>query len=342
MNWDASLSRPTTYRVLVSTDLGGDPDDIQSLFRLVHYSDVLRVEGILSSPGPGSRNREGLVRHWIMRADADFLRARGYPELMSEQELLGAVRQGATTAGAPSPERATEGSDWLVERALAGDSEGLDRPLWVLVWGSLTDVAQALHDEPDIAPHIRVYSIGSSNTEADPESRDYVFRFMADAYAELWWIENGVMPKGSRDTFRGVYLGGNQQGQWSNAEFIRCNVRGHGSDRGGHFNEVCGDAFPTADWPAGVLKEGDSPSMLYLLSPVLGGVGDVDDPTDSNWGGRFMRPEPDLRPNYYTDLDADAATCQETINQWRVDFLEDWKRRWDRYGEPDPREEEEC
>jgi hypothetical protein len=40
-----------TYRVLVSTDLGGDPDDIQSLYRLIHYSNVLRVEGSLRVRG---------------------------------------------------------------------------------------------------------------------------------------------------------------------------------------------------------------------------------------------------------------------------------------------------
>ena len=34
-----------TFRVFVSTDLGGDPDDIQSLVHLLHYSDVLRLEG---------------------------------------------------------------------------------------------------------------------------------------------------------------------------------------------------------------------------------------------------------------------------------------------------------
>ena len=43
----------TTYRVLVSTDLGGDPDDTHSLVHLLHYSDILRLEGILSTAGPG-------------------------------------------------------------------------------------------------------------------------------------------------------------------------------------------------------------------------------------------------------------------------------------------------
>ena len=59
------------FRVLVSTDLGGDPDDIQSLYRLAHYSDILRVEAIVSSPGPGSTNSADKIRNWIKRIDIE-------------------------------------------------------------------------------------------------------------------------------------------------------------------------------------------------------------------------------------------------------------------------------
>ena len=322
----------TTYRVLVSTDLGGDPDDIQSLFRLVHHSDILKVEGITSCIGPGSKPSAGLIAEWVQRIDVDFLRARGHADLMSEAEVLAVVRQGAIQSGGPSPARTTAGSRLIVERANAPDLEGRDRPLWVLVWGSITDVAQALHDDPGIATKIRIYYIGSSNTEADPESRDYVHRHLAERWPELWWIENGIMPKMSHDTFRGVYLGGNQEGEWANQAFIPTNIRGRGTTHDGLFEQLCGDAFPVASWPAGRLKEGDSPSLLYLLSPILGGVGDVDDPTAPSWGGQFRRPQPESLPNYYTDLDADAETCQATISRWRVQFLSEWKERWAWYG----------
>ena len=55
----------TTYRVLVSTDLGGDPDDVQSLIHLLHYSDILKLEGILSTAGPGSTPHAENIRQWI-------------------------------------------------------------------------------------------------------------------------------------------------------------------------------------------------------------------------------------------------------------------------------------
>jgi hypothetical protein len=319
----------TTYRVLVSTDLGGDPDDTQSLFRLIHHSDILKVEGITSCTGPGSTPSADLVREWVRRVDVDHLRAQGHSDLMTEAEILSGVRQGATDAGMPTPERSTPGSRLIVERANAQ----ADEPLWVLVWGSITDVAQALHDDPGIADRIRIYFIGSSNTVNDPESRDYVYQGLAKQWPDLWWIENGIMPRLSHDTFRGVYLGGCQEGEWGNTAFIPANIRGRGTTHNGLFDERCGDAFPVANWPEGSLKEGDSPSMLYLLSPVLGGVGHIDDPTGPSWGGRFRRAEPDRYPNYYIDLDAEAEVCQATINRWRVDFLSEWKERWTWYGE---------
>ena len=330
---DASSAAARRYRVLVSTDLGGDPDDIQSLYRLIHYSDVLRVEGIVSVTGPGARNSAGLIRHWIERVDVDHLRSRGHIDLMPEDALLETVKQGVLTAGAPAPDRRTEGSDWIVDRACQERGpDGTAGPLWILAWGSLTDVAQALHDDPSIAPKIRLYYIGSSNTVHDPASRDWVHAFMVERCPTLWWIENGVLPRRSRDTFRGVYLGGHQEGEWSNTAFIPYAIRGRGTTHNGLFAERCGDAFPLAGSPRGTLKEGDSPSMLYLLSPSLAGIGDPDDPTQPSWGGQFHRPNSGRFPNYYTDLDADAETCQATINRWRVDYLSHWKSRWDWYA----------
>ena len=322
----------TTYRVLISTDLGGDPDDTQSLVHLLHYSDVLRLEGIVSTAGPGSAPRAAVIREWVRRVDLDHLRARGYAELMSEPEVLPLVKQGATDAVHPWAGADTEGSRWLVERANAPDPEGKGRLLWVLVWGSLTDVAQALYDDPGIARKIRIYAIGSSNTTNDPESREYVYRFMAERHLDLWWIENGILPRLSHDTFRGYYLGGDQSGVWGNRTFVENVIRGQGTTHAGEFADPLGDAFPVADWPEGVLKEGDTPTFLYLLSPVIGGVGDVDDPAAESWGGRFRRPDSERYPNYWVDLDAPAEECQATISRWRVDYLSDWKRRWARYG----------
>ncbi len=116
-----------TYRVFVSTDLGGDPDDIQSLYRLLHYSDHMAVEGIISSPGPGAENAAEKIRRWIREVRVDEMRANGHPELITEERGAFAGAAGADRAGAPARGPRHAGSRLLIERALAHDPRGTGR-----------------------------------------------------------------------------------------------------------------------------------------------------------------------------------------------------------------------
>ena len=135
-------------------------------------------------------------------------------------------------------------------------------------------------------PKIRLYSIGDYNSRSNSDARDFVLDFLDD-HPDLWWVENGVLPVLSRSTFEGVWRGGNQTGQWNRTTFLERHIRGHGTTAGGEFSQKLGDAFPGAIGPpeaVGALKEGDSPSLLYLLSPRFGGIGDLDDPTRAELG----------------------------------------------------------
>ncbi|MCK0191465.1 nucleoside hydrolase-like domain-containing protein [Arenibacter sp. F20364] len=324
-----------TFDVIIDTDLGGDPDDIQSLFRAVHYSDVIKIKGIVSTPNTDKHHHiwdtiknTVLIDNWIQRIDVEHLRQNGYGELMREKELITTIKAGADKPGGPAANNSTEGSEWILRTARKYSKEN---PIWILVWGSLTTTAQALYDAPDIADKIRIYSIGSSNTLHDTASRDFVYNFLKNDYPKLWWIENGILPKGSHETFRGVYQSGIQDGEWSFTKFTDFNIRNHGSNHNGLFKEKSGDVFPLANYPKNSLKEGDSPSLLYLISPVIGDVGNVDDPTQESWGGQFMQFDSINYPNYYIDLNKSPEECQMTIGKWRYDILRDWKIRWDRY-----------
>lgn len=285
----------------MSTDIGGsDPDDFQSMVHFLVYADLFDVEGLISSPP-----KQGRATHIHKTVDAY---ERDYPNLVqwstaypSPGQLRAVVKQGAID---PAPEQGfsqpTEGSRWIAARAGAGDA----RPLYVLVWGSITDVAQAVHDDPAIKRNLRVYSIGSWNTSNDRAARDYLFR----EHIDLWWIESDT-------TFRGMYVGGNQEGEWGNKSFLETHVRGHGA---------LGDFLVTK---LGAIKMGDSPSVLYLLS------GDPNDPAAPHWGGSFVKT--DHGPNYWTDSQ-DAALQEgkypgaKTVNAWRERFLTDWRDRMDR------------
>ena len=90
---------------------------------------------------------------------------------MSPAELRAITKQGRKGA---APYRGfltpTEGSRWIVECARRQD----ERPLWISVWGGLEDVAQALHDAPDIADKIRVHWIGGPNKKWSTNSYAYI------------------------------------------------------------------------------------------------------------------------------------------------------------------------
>ena len=75
----------------------------------------------------------------------------------------------------------TEGSRWIIERARAADP----RPLYVLVWGGIEDLAQALHDAPDILPKLRVHFIGGPNKKWSPDAYQYIVTH----HPALWMIE---------------------------------------------------------------------------------------------------------------------------------------------------------
>jgi hypothetical protein len=293
-------------RVIVSSDIGGgDPDDFQSMVHLLVYADVLDIEGLISSP-PG-KGRAADILEVIAAYEQDYPRLKRYsPTYPTPASLRTLVKQGATD---PAPDagysRPTEGSRWIVERARQSISRRSDtRPLWILVWGGLSDVAQAVHDEPNIKPHIRVYSTGSWNTRNDPAARKYLFQ----QHRDLWWIESDT-------AFRGMYVGGRQDGPWGNRSFLDGQVKGHGALG----NLLC---RKKAD-----LKMGDTPTLLYLLR------GDPDDPAGEHWGGAFVAT--DHGPHYWTDNP--AAELREgnypgakTVNKWRIDYLGDWQARMDR------------
>ena len=138
--------------------------------------------------------------------------------------------------------------------------------------------------------------------------------YLDTEHRDLWFIRADT-------TFRGWYVGGNQDGDLDNARFVREHVCGRGA-LGGYF---CALAPALPGDAAGRIKMGDTPSVAYLLR------GDPDDPTGESWGGRFV-PHPGGRPRWWVD-DPDPRWQVEdragarTVSQYREQFLRDWQAR---------------
>ena len=288
-------------RVIVSSDIGGsDPDDIQSFVHLLVYADVLDIEGLIASPPGKGRAKD-------IHASLDAY-ARDYPNLKSyatsyptPQRLREVTKQGAAEPWGKQGGQPTDGSKWIIAQAKRDDP----RPLYVCVFGAITDVAQALKDDPSIANKLRVYFIASWNQKQD----EAAFAYVDKNHPDLWMIH-------SNTTFRGMYVGGDQTGDLSNVAFPEQHVRGHGA---------LGDYFWSAKRD---IKMGDTPSILYLLR------GDPNDPTHESWGGRYA-PRPG-RPHWWVD-DPDPAAAgpkgfagAKSVSKWREPYLRDWQERMDR------------
>ena len=149
---------------------------------------------------------------------------------------------------------ATQGSEWIVKCARRVD----ERPLWILVWGGLDDLAQALHDAPDIADKIRVYWIGGPNKKWSTNS----YAYLVEHFPHLWFIENNA-------SYRG-FIGQKKVKDEFNAGYYDSYIRGGGKLGADFINYLNGNC-----------KLGDTPSLLYMMD------GDPDNPMRESWGGSF-------------------------------------------------------
>lgn len=250
-----TISKP---RVIVSTDIGGtDPDDNQSMTHLLMYSDLFDLEGLVSSPSFGNGSKEEILR-MIDLYEKDFAKLSQHIDgLMEPDELRPLCKQGRRGnflfLGLDEP---TEGSDWIVKCA----RKKSDRPLWILVWGGLEDLAQALLNAPDIVPNIRVYWIGGPNKKWCVNSYAYI----VENFPDLWMIENNA-------SYRGFICDAKNSDQF-NTGYYDATIRGAG---------YMGEDF--IHYYEGHAKMGDTPSLLYLMK------GNPDNPKGESWGGSFER-----------------------------------------------------
>jgi hypothetical protein len=245
------------HRVLISTDVGGtDPDDFQSMVHLLVYADMFDLEGFVSSPyGPGRKKH---LFECIGAYEEDLTNLESHSDKYPSPDKLRVMcKQGAVDEPNQSGvDKSTEGSEWIIKCARRNDL----RPLHVLVWGGIEDLAQALHDDPEILPRLRVYWIGGPNKKWSVNAYNYI----EQNHPKLWMIEANA-------TYRGWFVGGNQSGVWNNRAFVKEHIAGHGA-LGALFVSKKAD-----------IKMGDTPSLARLMRGVS------DDPTQPSWGGKYVR-----------------------------------------------------
>jgi hypothetical protein len=325
-NFGVLIGSAQPPRLLITTDIGGDPDDQQSLVRLMVYTNEFDIEGIITS----ASGTPGELKEAVVRPDLVEEIIRGYqavyPNLLKHDKnfpapeyLFSVVKKGNPLRGWENvgEGKDTEGSEWIIRQVDKKDQ----RPLNICIFGGQTDLTQALWKVKN-SRSAKAYNLFLSKIRVyDINDQDKIFNQMFAEHRLPFYIlakaPDGVDKR--EGAYRGVYLGGNEN--LTSMEWIKENVlENHGP---------LGKLYPTKTWtapnPHGVMKEGDTPSWFYFLN---NGLNIAEKPDLGGWGGRFTRNE----QGYFSD-DVDTfegvTNARATVYRWRPDFQNDWAARMD-------------
>jgi hypothetical protein len=320
-------------RLLVLTDIGGDPDDQQSLVRLLVHSNEFQVEAIIpehwsehkqTPEEQMARVRRCLAAYGQVR-DNLAQHADGFP---AEAHLQGVLKRGKAhvpfaldrdtvpdVSRIVGPGMETEGSQWIIDVVDRPDP----RPVDVAVWGGTADLAQALwtvreqRSAEELAAFVsklRVHAIGDQD-DTGPWLRHH--------FPKLFYVLDHSRDGNKMNScYRGMFLGGDES--LTSRAWIDEHVR--------HDHGPLGALYPPETWtgpnPHGALKEGDTPSWFYYY---LNGLNVPSQPGYGGWGGRFA-------PNgtFYQDGQdtvGEETSGRATVWRWRPAFQNEFQARMD-------------
>ncbi|MDW7694539.1 DUF1593 domain-containing protein [Flammeovirgaceae bacterium SG7u.111] len=267
-------------RVIILTDIEADPDDTQSLVRLLLYSNQIDIKGIVATTSCWMQNRVapesiekviqayGKVQPNLLKHEA------GYP---TAEALSAVVKSGLPVYGMEGvgKKRDSEGSDWIIKILEEDD----DRPLWISVWGGVNTLAQALDrikqkkskkKAAKLIAKLRVYTISDQDDSGI---------WIRNNFPDLQYIVSPGDDYGTA-TWTGInsYIKGIDNTSISNSWIAQHIQQGHGP---------LGAVYPDVAW--GV--EGDTPAFLSLIP---NGLNAAEHPQWGGWGGRYELYKPDF------------------------------------------------
>lgn len=275
-----SVNKPL-HRVIVLTDIEADPDDTQSLVRLLLYSNQIDIEGLVATTSVWKKTSispETIVKviHAYGKVKTNLSQhEEGYP---TAEELLALVKDGLPTYGMTGvgDGKDSEGSDWII-KTLENDD---DRPLWISVWGGVNTLAQALYKiretrteekADELISKLRVYTISDQDDSGN---------WIRNNFPDLFYIVSPGDDYGSA-TWSSIntFVNGINNDEISNSWLAKNIQQGHGP---------LGSVYPDVAW--GV--EGDTPAYLSLIP---NGLNQPEHPDWGGWGGRYELYKPDFK-----------------------------------------------
>lgn len=289
-------------RVVILTDIAPadvEPDDKESMVRLLSHSDLFEIEAIITCSGwncSGGAYPDEWRQHLFEIIDAyekdlpNLMKRSGQTGFKSvdkeggKQEigywqsadyLRSRVFQGSRHLGVAhlGADNNTPGSDFIINLVKERDS----RPIWILIWGGGNTVAQSLwklknsEDEKTLAlalEKLRLYTI----TDQDV---DWGNRTKYELSSHKWM----------RETFgKSLFF------IWDESAWLSQNSLG-ASDWDKYATLIQGKGHMGKIYPRNKYGvEGDTPSFLYVIP---NGLNNPEQPSQVGWGGYFKMMQSD-------------------------------------------------
>ena len=348
-------------RLIVLTDInrGIEIDDIQSLVRLLLYSNEIDIEGLIATTScflkRGARKRQ---KGCILRVIAAYEKVKGALDAHAEGYPSADRLRSVTCCGVPVYGKAygngfgedkwsqNEGVRRIIEALRCED----ERPLWVALWGGANTLSQAVwtaerefpqEDFERMLRKLRIYAISDQDAAGlwlRERYGDRLFYIVSPCPAGgAKYFYRAAWPGISADHFPHGYNGGSNQkigfggadARYIGKAWLKENIVSRG---------IYGKEYPYTRF----IMEGDTPSYLSLIQ---NGLNDAEHPEYGGWGGRYVlrRPafeefETEERFPIWTNAEDTVEgvdgrvykSAQATIWRWREDMQNDFasRMRW--------------
>lgn len=318
--------KPLKPRLVVLTDIAPanvEPDDMESLIRLLAHADLYEIEAIIASGGWNSSGgpypiswmdsistvidayQKDLPNLMKRSAQSGFLplekenRRQQLGYWPSADYLRGRVMAGSLELGKDKlgEKNHSRGSDFLIQLADEDD----DRPLWIAAWGGANTLAQAIwkvrrerteEQQKAFLNKLYVYTITDQDVPWGDRanhkySSHYWMRQTCGKSLRFIWDENAWLSQ--------CALGSSHWDEYAT------HIQGHG-----HLGRI----YPKNKY--GV--EGDTPSFLHLLPNGLNNPAAFN---EAGWGGYFeWGLSPDGETGCYTNHRPEVKKISEKYENY--------------------------
>jgi len=331
------FENPVKQRLFVLTDITNEPDDQESLVRLLVYANEYDLEGIIATTSTHLRNQtrkdkiEKLVQDYGQVKSNLDKHASGYPTmeylLKITSEHLPVYSMDGVGQGKDSP-----GSEMLIKAADRADV----RPLWVSVWGGANCLAQALWKVRETRSEEAVRKFVSKLKVYSISDQDFAGQWIRNNFPEIFYIVDASAGDSWLEYYKATWTGISGDRYYKNGPMLHgelvdnpwlaANIRENHGPLGANYLKF--------DY----IMEGDTPSFFGLIG---NGLGWFISPAYGGWGGRyeFYRSYAEKGKIWTSSVNTQdeiilsdgrkEASNQATIWRWREAYQHDFAARMD-------------